>query len=99
MEIRNNKTLTAVIITVTVAAVIIIMTLGIAAKDTDYEPSGWVLRSHEGTVVLFYNDEINTVFGEIVIDNLPPDDVKMLENGIVFPSKEEALSAIEDYDG
>jgi hypothetical protein len=45
------------------------------------------------------NGEVVEVFGNIVLDTLPNEDQKHLERGITFLTKDEALTAIEDYDG
>ena len=44
------------------------------------------------------NGDIVEVIEEIVIDTLPPEDVKHLESGIPFLTKDEALLAVEDYE-
>ena len=75
------------------------MTAGFAAKNQDYEPSSWVLKAYGNSVALYNGDKIATVYGDIVLDNLPADDIKILESGIAFPTREEAEQAIEDYDG
>ena len=59
----------------------------------------WVLRSYQDTVVLMNNGEVVEVFGNIMVDSLPKEDIKHLENGIPFLTKDEALMAVEDYDG
>ena len=59
----------------------------------------WVLRSYQDTVVLMNNGEVVQVFGDIMVDSLPKEDIKHLENGIPFLTKDEALMAVEDYDG
>ena len=45
------------------------------------------------------NGEVVEVFGDIVLDTLPNEDLKHLKSGIPFLTKDEALLAIEDYDG
>lgn len=59
----------------------------------------WVLRSYQDTVVLMNNGEVVQVFGDIMVDSLPKEDIRHLENGIPFLTKDEALMAVEDYDG
>ena len=72
----------------------------IFAKNQQKETNdSWVLRSYDNTVVLMNNGEVVEVFGDIVLDTLPSEDIKHLESGIPFLSKDEALMAIEDYDG
>lgn len=94
---QRNIIITAVVLTA--AAVIILLTAGFAARDRNYEPSSWVLKSYGNSVALYNGDEVAAVYGDIVLDNLPPEDIKILESGIAFPTREEAERAIEDYDG
>ena len=98
MEKSKEKNIIIAAIVITLAALIIITVVGLAAGNKDYEPSGWVLKTYGNTVALYNHGEIDAVFGEIVIDDLPPDDVRILENGIAFPTREEAVKAIEDYE-
>ena len=94
---QRNIIITAIVLTA--AAVIILLTAGFAARDRDYEPSSWVLKAYGNSVALYNRDEVAAVYGDIVLDNLPPEDIKILENGIAFPTREEAEQAVEDYDG
>ena len=50
-------------------------------------------------VALYNGEEIVEVYGSISLDNLTDEDKKMLENGIHFTTRDEAVTAIEDYDG
>ena len=68
-------------------------------KCKQENPNSWILQSYENTVVLLNNGEVIEVFGNISLDTLPKEDLEHLENGIAFLTKEEALLAIEDYDG
>ena len=94
---QRNIIITAIVLTA--AEVIILLTAGFAARDRDYEPSSWVLKAYGNSVALYNGDEVAAVYGDIVLDNLPPEDIKILENGIAFPTREEAEQAVEDYDG
>lgn len=76
----------------------ILISFTVAQKATKQQDN-WVLRSYEDTVVLMNNGEVVEVFGDIILDTLPNEDLKHLENGIPFLTKDEALMAIEDYDG
>ena len=78
---------------------LIMLTCFATTKKITKQQDNWVLRSYEDTVVLMNNGEVVEVFGDIVLDTLPKEDVKHLENGIPFLTKDEALMAIEDYDG
>ena len=77
----------------------VIITCIFAANQQKETKDSWVLRSYDNTVVLMNNGEVVEVFGDIVLDTLPSEDIKHLESGIPFLSKDEALMAIEDYDG
>jgi len=79
--------------------ILIIFTCIFASKNNGNTKDNWILRSYENTVVLMNNGEVVEVFGDIVLDTLPSEDLKHLENGIPFLTKDEALMAIEDYDG
>lgn len=98
MEKSKEKSLIICMLVITLAIIILLTVTGFAAGNKDYEPSGWILKSYGNTVALYNHNEIDTVFGEIAVDALPPDDIRMLENGIAFPTREEAVSAIEDYE-
>ena len=99
MDKTKQRNIVITVIVLTAAAVIILMTAGFAAKNQDYDPSSWVLKAYGNSVALYNGDKIATVYGDIVLDNLPADDIKILESGIAFPTREEAEQAIEDYDG
>lgn len=99
MERTKQRNIIIIAIILTAAAVIILLTAGFAAKNRNYEPSSWILKAYGNSVALYNGNELDTVYGGIVLDELPPDDVKILESGIAFPTREEAEQAVEDYDG
>lgn len=78
---------------------IIVLTSSFAIKTQTENPDNWVIQSHENTVILLNNGKIVEVFGDISVENLPNEDKKHLEKGIYFLTKDEALTALEDYDG
>ena len=77
----------------------IIFACFLIAKNSVKKQDNWVLRSYEDTVVLMNNGEVVEVFSDISLDTLPKEDLNHLARGIEFLTKEEALLAIEDYDG
>lgn len=99
MDKTKQRNIIISVIILTAAAVIILITAGFAAKNQDYEPSSWVLKAYGNSVALYNEDKVETVYGDIVLDNLSPDDIRIIESGIAFPTREEAEQAIEDYDG
>ena len=98
---KNIKELKLSIATIAIAISIasIIFTLGFIIDDKTKNPEAWVLHSYGNNVALYNGDKIVEVYGSIVLDTLPLDDKRQLDNGIAFPTREEAVNAIEDYDG
>ena len=79
--------------------VIIIITIGYAISLKSKNPLPWVLHSYGNNVALYNGEKIIEVYGSIMLDTLPDEDKRQLDNGIIFPTREEAVNAIEDYDG
>lgn len=99
METKLQKDIVMIALIVTAALVTILVAVGIINGGKQAESPVFKLAAHEGNVVLYHNGEIDTVYGEIVLDDLPAEDVRMLESGIAFSTREEAERAAEDYDG
>ena len=78
---------------------ILVLVLSIFSVSKTKQNDNWIIRSVDDTVVLLNKGEVVEVFDEIVVDTLPKEDIKHLEIGISFLTKDEAISAIEDYDG
>ena len=98
MRVKEIKLYIAIaVITLSVSAIIVV--IGFAFKNSAKEPETWVLHSYGNNVALYNGDKIVEVYGSIVLNTLPLDDKRQLDNGIAFPTREEAVSAIEDYDG
>ncbi len=97
-KILNKKAFgLGIILSIFLIAIIIASMFSIKCKQEN--PNSWILQSYDNTVVLLNNGEVVEVFGNISLDTLPQEDLKHLENGIAFLTKEEALIAVEDYDG
>lgn len=99
MEKRNKLTFIIVIITLATALSVTLAAIGMALKNHADEPERWVLHSYGNNVALYNGDRIIEVYGSIVLDTLPEEDKRLLDNGIAFESKKEAVNAIEDFDG
>ncbi len=99
MEKKKIKSIGIISLTLAVCLAIIIIALSYALKCKKNNPEKWVLKAQENTVVLLNNGEVVEVFSSIVLDTLPKEDITHLENGISFLTKQEALTAVEDYDG
>ena len=78
---------------------ILVLVLSIFSVSKTKQNDSWIIRSVDDTIVLMNKGEVVEVFDEIVVDTLPKEDIKHLEIGISFLTKNEAISAIEDYDG
>ncbi len=98
MEKNKKRNILIAAAVLTAAAVIILIVIGLAAENRNYEPAGWVLKAYGNSIALYNGGQVNTVFGEISLEELPEEDKRILENGIAFPTREEAVQAIEDYE-
>ncbi|MBR5223498.1 MAG: hypothetical protein IKV81_04985 [Clostridia bacterium] len=97
-KVKNKKMLAlGLILGAFLIAIIVATALSLNIKGQN--PDGWILQSYENTVVLLNNGEVVEVFSDISLDTLPKEDLNHLARGIEFLTKEEALLAIEDYDG
>ncbi len=93
------KRFSIILISVTLSIMAIIVTVSFVAKSKKNEPQKWVLHSYGNNVALYNGDSIIEVYGSIMLDTLPEDDRRQLDNGIAFPTRKEAVNAIEDFDG
>lgn len=99
MDKKTERILSIIMIVVTISLAIIIITGSFVAKNQLKEKDNWVLYTYGNNVALYNGKELIEVFGSISLDTLPEGDKRQLDNGIIFQTKEEALLAIEDYDG
>lgn len=99
MSVKKNRIYAVCAICISLSVAIIIIALSFALKTKKEEPTQWVLLSYGNNVALYNGDRIIEVYGSIMLDTLPEEDRRLLDNGIAFMTKEEAVSAIEDYDG
>ena len=86
-------------IILSVFLLLIVCACTLAVKEQQNNTDNWIIRSCEDRVVLMNNGEVVEVFSDIMLDSLPNEDRRHLEKGISFMTKDEALLAIEDYDG
>ena len=96
---KQLKTKIFIVSILSVCFAVILLTIGFVIKAKQENPKAWVLHSYGNNVALYNGDEIIEVYGGIVLDALPEEDKRQLDSGIAFPTKEEAQSAVEDYDG
>ena len=95
----SKKGLGIVILSVIISTIAVLLATSAVIKTKKENPECWVLHSYGNHVALFNGDEIVEIYGTISIDTLPEEDKRLLENGIRFTTKAEAMTAIEDYDG
>ena len=50
MDKTKQRNIIIISVVLTVAAVIILVVAGFAASDTEYKPSGWVIKSYGNSV-------------------------------------------------
>ena len=99
MSVSKKTVLGVCAITISISIAVIIIALSFVAKAQREEPVKWVLHSYGNNVALYNGEKIVEVYGSIMLDTLPEEDKRLLDNGIVFGTREEAVNAIEDYDG
>lgn len=99
MEKQTFRKFSIIIFSFTISLAILIITLSFVAKTKKDEPEEWVLHSYGNTVALYNGKQMVEVFSGIMLDTLPADDRRQLDNGLAFTTREEAVNAIEDYDG
>lgn len=99
MEKKTQNIILLIIVIISLSVSAILFALGIALKNRVDNPDLWVLHSYGNNVALYNGEEIVEVYGGISLDTLPEADKRLLDNGIIFQTREEAQSAIEDYDG
>lgn len=101
MQTENftRKTLYLSIAIITAAILLVGCVILFAASNRKDETDPWILQSYGNNVALYNGDEVIEVYGAIALDTLPEEDKRLLDNGISFLTKEEAVTAIEDYDG
>lgn len=96
---QSRKTLYISITVIFAAFLVIVGTVIYTLRNKSAESSTWVLQSYGNNVALFNGEEVIEVYGAITLDSLPEEDKRLLDSGISFLTKEEAVMAIEDYDG
>lgn len=99
MQSIKKRNIAIVAIVITLAVIVIATAVVFASGQEKDSPHGCVLSTYENSVALYIDGELEEVYSEIVLDTLPPQDIKQLEYGIAFDTVEEAQRAIEDYDG
>jgi hypothetical protein len=99
MNISKKTVISVLAISLSISVAVLIISISFAVKAKKSEPTKWVLHSYGNNVALYNGEKIIEVYGTIMLDTLPPEDRRLLDNGIVFSTKAEAVLAIEDYDG
>ncbi len=97
MEIkRRNISIIAIVLSVCLSVLIITASFAVkAGKEADND---CYLGLYENNVALYLGGKVYEVYPDIIVDNLPKQDIDQLKKGIAFSTAEEAQNAIEDYD-
>lgn len=96
MKFSYKKTAAAVILFTLVLTVILIL---IAHRNEKTVDSHYTLKSYNGTVALYCDNEIVTVYDGIVLSTLPYEDRARFSEGITVQNPTDAQIIVEDYDG
>ena len=98
MEIkRRNICIIAVVLSLCISVLIVTASFAVkAGKEADKD---CYLGLYENNVALYLEGRVYEVYPDIIVDNLPKQDIDQLKKGIAFSTAEEAQNAIEDYDG
>lgn len=96
---KKQRAIAIVALIIAIFVAIFVITVGLVIMNKIENPKAWVLHSYGNNVALYNGDEIIEVYSGIVLDTLPEEDKRLLDSGISFTTREEAVSAIEDYDG
>ena len=99
MKKRTRIYLIAILISLLIALGVLIWALFSVLKNNEVNKTKWVLHSYGNNIALYNNEEIVEVYGSVSLDSLPKEDIKRLDEGVYFESREDALLALEDYDG
>ena len=92
----KNTALSVIVFTLIITSMLLL--IAYRTPETAADPS-YVLKEYNGTVALYKDGKITTVFDEIVLTSLPHSDRKRFADGIKVKDEEEAIKVIEDYDG
>lgn len=95
--IFSYKKTAAVVIAFTLILTIILIL--IYYRNPREVENKYILKEYNGTVALFKNDEVISVYDEIVLSAFPSADRQRFAEGIAINSPEEAEYIIEDFDG
>ncbi len=92
----STKTVTILII-VSFIIIIALLVFGLSAKPQ--EAPILTVKAYKNTVALYNDQEIVTVYDDIVLNTLPPADINRLSSGITVENRAAAEKLLEDYDG
>lgn len=99
MKLKNEKSLIITILAITLCLSAIILSIGYILTPTPLENDSWCLKSYGDNLALYNGENVIEIFDAVLLSDLPEKDKTLLTEGIVFSTKEEALTAAEDYDG
>ncbi|MBO4732864.1 MAG: hypothetical protein J5662_00140 [Clostridia bacterium] len=96
MTFSYKKTAAAIVIFTVILTALLIL---VAVRSDKPSVSTYILKGYNGTVALYKNEEIITVYDGIVLSTLPYADRQRFYEGITVSGPDDAQIIIEDYDG
>ena len=96
MTFSYKKIAATVIAATLIIAIILIL---IAYRMPHSDKTVYTLKEYKGTVALYKNDDIITVYDGVVLSSLPRADRQRFYDGMTVKDPQEAEAIIEDYDG
>jgi hypothetical protein len=80
---------------------ILLLVFKIDSHDNTTTPAtdiSYTLKSYKNTIALYCGDEIVEIYDNIVLNTLPPEDVKNFNSGIPVSTPAQAELYLEDFD-
>lgn len=99
MDIKILRRSLAVIMAAVALLLFCMLAAGEISKEKNTADELYRLTVLNGEVVLYRGNELIDTYEGVYPENLPADDRRALENGILFETKGQAERAVEDYDG
>lgn len=79
-------------------SVIILFSCFFTTPKSTPSTTSYTLKSYKNTVALYNGEEIIEVYGDIILNTLPPQDIQSLNNGILVSDKSQAQTYLEDFE-
>ena len=91
----KNAAIAVIVFTLILTTILIL----IAYRTDKVQNTFYTLKDYNGTVALFKDNEIISIYDGVILSTLPLADRQKFSNGIIIKNPDEAESIMEDYDG